>query len=1201
MRRKSRHQASSEHVDSVGNQTRPFCRHLKWLVLLATLGVTIVFTPAIVTRPAVLNKILSCTKPEFIGCISCNRASAGWLTPIHLQDVTVLDLQDQPLLEIEEILTEHGLWGLLTNRSHLGQITLQQPRLLMTLGLNGTNLDPLWDNLVASANAKSSVTSSPTGIAINIVDGQVKCQDLVQLASFRIADLDLLVDFSGTESRATTIDFTAVTVTAADVGRANMSFQWQPTEAQLTKVTGKGNLRVDLEEFPLGLMEPILRHLGTDLQANGSVSGTLKGLWDTGSEGPVGHLKGELEVANLVCTSTTYLKSDQLRAERTKLQIAAELANHKLNVRGLEVKSDFGYAKVTGTLPLVALQNENGAHAWERLAQIESLQSTGMIALVKLSQTLPTTLHLREGTQLTDGHITWELTSEGEAESTNVRAIVQTAQLSGVRDGQSLSWTIPIQVSLVGAVSSQGLQIRELRGESGFVHLSGAGTPSDGNIVLNANLRELRNQVGQIFELGGYQLDGILETKIAWQQDSTGALQGNTNLTVTQLEVVSPHTIPWREDLLEISATAQGMFQDDKIQCIDLARVELKTQNDQLDIDLLEPIIHSQDDPQAKLSIHLHGDASSWIHRLGPWLPVTSWTVQGNVDAQATATVSTRLVSGNHLKVVINNFRAQGPRGSLIEPVVKIEGQANWDQTRSRLQVPWLTFASSTMAFRAEPLELSFSETFTAGSKLAFRGDLLGLWQLVQQPNVETFHRPGGQLEGQLQFAIDQDVVQFSGSSTVENLVYEVRAPGRNPISIMTIAGRPAWAPSWREPVIKLTSTGTYNLGQEQLNLKNLLLESESISFQVQGQIAKAISKPHADLGGQLHYDLALAANKMKGHTGDTIQISGRQSQSFSIHGPLTVSSVRVLPVTNNLIIPSYLPTTQTVSNDLTADLSVGWDALKFCGIEIGPSQISARLSQGAITTIPINVNVSGGRLLMSPRLELNSSPKRLMLNGQARADNIEITPEMSRAWLQYIAPWVAGAAVAEGRLSIQLDRADLPIGDPAKGTVQGTVTIHQARVQPGPLTQQLIQITQQISQLLQIKGGLATRLHQDDVWLEVSENRAAFAMAEGRVYHENLVFHIGEVTVQSSGWVGLDKTIRLVTSIPLEDDWVERRPVLSGLRDQTLQIPISGTISHPQLDLTAMTKISSQLLGDTAQGLLNNEIQKGLQKLFGN
>ena len=66
-------------------------------------------------------------------------------------------------------------------------------------------------------------------------------------------------------------------------------------------------------------------------------------------------------------------------------------------------------------------------------------------------------------------------------------------------------------------------------------------------------------------------------------------------------------------------------------------------------------------------------------------------------------------------------------------------------------------------------------------------------------------------------------------------------------------------------------------------------------------------------------------------------------------------------------------------------------------------------------------------------------------------------------------------------------------------------------------------------------------------------------------------------------------------------DAWVEGRELLQGLRGQVLRVPIRGTVSRPELDLSAIGQLSRQLAVKAGEGLLRRELQGQLQKLFGN
>jgi len=1208
MRRSRREYGDVEIETSDWDEPRRRRPRFRWWLLLALLALVVWSAPFVVTRPAILNKVLSWAAPQLVGRVQYDGARVGWFSAPRLQNLTILDLQDQPLLQASNIRLNRNLLQLITNPRDLGLIVIEQPSIHLVDGARGTNLQQLMDTFDTSEDPMDEEvpsTSAGTTVAVQVIDGQLVYQDLVHQHEYRIEDLDMSLDYAGDELRPSTLEIGAVTAAVPTPGRAHAMAQWQPTGKQDQDRLGAGQVQITIDGFPLGMLEPILRHLETDLQIAGLVNGTLAGHWDTTLNGPTGQVSGEFVVVDLQCASPTYLANDHIHSAETRFKLETHISNQLVDVRLVRLETDFADAEFAGTIPIPSLLARNGPGVWRMASQIESFRLAGNFDLVRLSQMLPNTMRIREGTQLTDGRVTWELATDDEGKG--FHAILQSAQLAGVSQGQTISWTTPVQVSVTGRFSPHGLEIRSVRGQSGFLEFQGTGTPTAGNLAIDANLRDLTAQLGQIIDLGQYDLDGQLATQLVWQRDGVGVLQASAEIDINNLQVLSPQMAPWRESRLQVSVTTQSQLRDDRLTRVDIARMELVAADDRLAIVLTEPIMNPLDDPRANVSVRLDGDANTWIGRLSPFLALQDWRAQGHIaaeiDGEIDGTVADHLIAANSFRIDLSDLVVQGPDLTVAEPAVSIEGQAQWDDNQDQLTLSELTLRSSTLALRAEPFTCSLGNSIQADGRLAFQGDLARLWQISNQANVEAFQRPAGQLKGQLQLSMDQGRIAFHGSSTVTDMVYEVRAPNRGPLSIITVAGKSLWTPIWQEAVLKLNGQGTYDPRNDQLDLSNLVVESESVSIRAKGQIAQLLSEPNANLRGQVQYDLAIAADKLRSQLGDSIQVTGRQSQPFSIRGPLKLRSVRLEQPANlrpDAVIQTSAHSSTSIPADLSADVVLGWDSLNLFGIDVGANQVTASLIRGAVATTPVELAVSGGRVLMSPQLDLNSDPKIIAFDGQTRADNLRITPELSQSWLQYVAPWVAGAVVADGRLSVQLDRATIPVDDPAASHVQGTLTVHEARVQPGPMALQIIQMSDQISQLLQIQGELAARL-KDDQWLEMSEHSVAFLMTEGRVHHDELIFHIGEVTVHSSGWVGLDQTMNLVATIPVQDDWVSRRPAFAGLRGQSIRIPIRGSINKPQFDQTALAEISRQIAGSAAQGYLNNEIQKGLQKLFGN
>ena len=72
---------------------------------------------------------------------------------------------------------------------------------------------------------------------------------------------------------------------------------------------------------------------------------------------------------------------------------------------------------------------------------------------------------------------------------------------------------------------------------------------------------------------------------------------------------------------------------------------------------------------------------------------------------------------------------------------------------------------------------------------------------------------------------------------------------------------------------------------------------------------------------------------------------------------------------------------------------------------------------------------------------------------------------------------------------------------------------------------------------------------------------------------------------------------------IPLDPKWLGSD--LQRLAGQTLQLPIIGTLDRPTLDTanlqSILTQLGVQAIQNDAESFLEDQINRGLNKLFGN
>ena len=81
---------------------------------------------------------------------------------------------------------------------------------------------------------------------------------------------------------------------------------------------------------------------------------------------------------------------------------------------------------------------------------------------------------------------------------------------------------------------------------------------------------------------------------------------------------------------------------------------------------------------------------------------------------------------------------------------------------------------------------------------------------------------------------------------------------------------------------------------------------------------------------------------------------------------------------------------------------------------------------------------------------------------------------------------------------------------------------------------------------------------------------------------------------------MGFDESLAIMAEVPIRDEWVANKKYLSSLRGTVIQIPMQGTLSKPRLDNRMLRDLSTRMVGGAARGVLQDEVNRGLQRLFG-
>jgi len=71
-----------------------------------------------------------------------------------------------------------------------------------------------------------------------------------------------------------------------------------------------------------------------------------------------------------------------------------------------------------------------------------------------------------------------------------------------------------------------------------------------------------------------------------------------------------------------------------------------------------------------------------------------------------------------------------------------------------------------------------------------------------------------------------------------------------------------------------------------------------------------------------------------------------------------------------------------------------------------------------------------------------------------------------------------------------------------------------------------------------------------------------------------------------------------LLVEIPIQDQWLGA--AAATWHNRVVQIPIRGTLSHPQVDGQVLAQIAAQLAQGTGQRVIGDQTNLGLDRLLG-
>ncbi len=1153
-------------------QSRRPARRFRWKWLLAPLVSGLILAacgPTLVSRTSLRHTLLGWAAPSLRGKVVLGDLRLSWTRPLEVRNVTVLDRDDRRMLQIARVASDRSLLDLLRQPRNLGSLVVVSPDLHLVVRRDGSNLQDLWGSIARSGDQgpHPGEPAPAVNICVHVSEGHLTVVDEVTGRTTSLSDVQAGFQPSADDVALMTVQLGGRVDDAGRPGKFMSEISWKSPASWTLKDLGAGTGRLQAAHFPLATLKPAYIRLFPDLDVAGDVSGEVQVTWTTETQGPVARMTSRLELDSFEFAAPSILGKDRLVDPRLSIQLDGTIERDFLRIERLTLDSTLVRGSATAAGPVAVFLKNRPYQLVADATSPHELSCQGQIDIPRIAASLPNTLRLKPEMRLEEGSIQFDVGTESVGGVRAFHGRIATERLKGRAGGKEISWEDPITLRWDLASTPQGAQLREVICQSEFLTGKAAGSLEAGDFQAVANLNRLSEHLGEFFDMRGSTIAGALDCQGHWQ--TTGQqLAGDLKCTVENF-VLSTNGGRWREDEVRGQGQWEATVAGSRLVQLRSAALAADLGSDHADCHLRSPVDSFGSLATWPVQVHVTGQLASWLQRLRPWVHLRGLHLEGGVQLTAAADVGLRTCRVAPLQLELTELQAQVPTGKVREPKVVLQADLAWDGAADELILPQATFSCSSLAARISDLRVpQWSKGGLPSGAVAFRGDLGRL----ATPFVGATLLPSGNVEGLTRFAASD-----------ARLACEVRATAR-PLTLATwkqatpTDPRTGWNPLWHEETWTLEAKGGLDRKEQVWTCESLRMAGDALT--VTGHGSLRASDRFAEVSGDLEYDLALLQPKLTTWLGPHVAMSGKQRHPFRIQGPL--------------------PGSRGVSPELQAEFELGWNELRGYGISLGPQQLRTRLQNGVADIAPLDINLQGGRLSIDPRLDLSAQPVSLVLDRPATAENLQLTPDLLRGWLKYVAPLLAESTSASGRVSVRVDEARIPLVQPSLSTLAGQVVVEEASLQPGPLAQQFLGSIQQLVQWTNPSGTLPGLLGTNPPLLTVNRQQVDFQLVQGRIHHRNLELHVGDVVVRSQGSVGLDQTLSLLAEVPLRDQWLGKERLLEGLRGQTVKIPVQGTLGQPQIDSHGIAQLMRENVGDTAERVIQGELQKGLQKLLG-
>jgi len=1100
------------------------------IAAIALAAVALFFLPALLGMEPVLVAVRDRVARQLPGRLEVASCSLGWVQGLRCEQLRYHDPVTGVRFEAPQLVSDKGLLLLLAAPSYLGEITIEQPTLVVLPPPPGP--DRLQPPDSAAAKQKQSDREGQQKppwwerltVRVKMHSGQL----VLDQGDAPVRQLARRIDLAGSLAMGT-IRYDLRFHSAQQAGHLKAKgFVNLPVAGQSLLETLVSRAELDIVDLEIADFLDLAASRSRVPRGRGVLNASLR-LNASGID--AFEARGETVLRDVELVGGV-LGEDRPRFDRVGFTF---IGSHR---------KEEGWR-----LPALDLQSEPvRLHADGSFdGNVVSLVARGNVNLSALAAQAPHLLGLHERTAITGGTADFSLDVAGTAEEgLAVRADCRTDGLRFVHDHHPYFWDTPLALEVHADYGGADTRVHALRLHTPFFEVRGSGGSDDFTLQGEGDLDRTFRELEKIFALN-IHARGRAELAAASKRREDGGFDLDSRIAIHDFALSRGQraVFPGHDFSLTAKAVAAASFLDGG--ALRSLHLDAVSWPGTLALRVADPLPRPERTPHPctlRAGVDLER-LSGVVHSLGDGTPAPM--LRGNLQFDGTGECEGAQVALESGHGTIERLAVAGAGVAIQEPRVTFALGGPGPRSGRQIAVRELTVAENWQHFNGKEQAVLLIDGDRRRLEMRGLGWTTPRAVLETDGVVEDWRQPGtafsATLRGESDGGLLADLAKAAGwlppeltvTGRARGTLAAGSAPGRGSTTDLTLEITPFALLHGKKklfadprPILSV-SLHREDQGKGAIRVPSFLLQTGPVRIEGAGMVART-TPPSLEVQGQITPDYGALVPLLAPLVGRDTVVSGNRPGEFLLSLPLA------FPLK---------------SEQLTFTARLPAETLRFQGIGLHQLTLPVDCNRGKLR-LAIDGPLDGGRVTLEPVWDLAARQPVMTLPAATQLlKEVALKPGVVQGLLGRLHPLFGAMAHPQGVVDLRVDSFSAPL--PEKGlhgpAFVAVVALDRIKFKPAGALRELLDL-----------GGLAQE------WLRCREREVACTGKNGRISCGPVHLLAKEAEVGIEGEMGPDGSLRYRVRLPVGQQLAARADlVLHG--EATVEAEIGGSRNEPVFD----------------------------------